>query len=190
MALSASLTAVQYYTQLDPYFYAVDNRPLADLAARDVQLANEIEAAPLRIFHVRDTKANNTAGDTFTSGAYQTSTLNDVVYNGISGASLGSNLVTLPAGTYRVDATLANGVLSRAALYNTTNSTFLLKGITNQPGTGLPIAGPYTFVKGIFVLAATSAIALQLRVATTGAAVAANFGESEIYADMLLTKIA
>lgn len=30
---SSSLTAVRYYTQFDPYFYTVDNRPLTDLAS-------------------------------------------------------------------------------------------------------------------------------------------------------------
>jgi hypothetical protein len=30
---SSSLTAVRYYTQYDPYFYTVDNRPLQDLAS-------------------------------------------------------------------------------------------------------------------------------------------------------------
>jgi hypothetical protein len=29
---SSTLTAVRYYTQFDPYFYTVDNRPLSDLA--------------------------------------------------------------------------------------------------------------------------------------------------------------
>lgn len=43
MAFSAALQAVQYYTQLDVYYYTVDNRPLVDLAARDVQLANELD---------------------------------------------------------------------------------------------------------------------------------------------------
>ena len=31
MAISDSLTAVRYYTALDPYYYTVDNRPLTDL---------------------------------------------------------------------------------------------------------------------------------------------------------------
>lgn len=43
MALSSSLTAIRYYTQADPYYYTVDNRPLTDLAARDVTIANEID---------------------------------------------------------------------------------------------------------------------------------------------------
>lgn len=30
---AGSLTAIRYYTPLDPYFYSVDNRPLTDLAA-------------------------------------------------------------------------------------------------------------------------------------------------------------
>jgi hypothetical protein len=43
MPLSSSLTAVRWYTQADPYYYTVDNRPLEDLAARDTTLANELD---------------------------------------------------------------------------------------------------------------------------------------------------
>ena len=47
MAFSTELTAVQYYTQLDPYYYLVDNRPIVDLAARDVQLSDELDKRTL-----------------------------------------------------------------------------------------------------------------------------------------------
>lgn len=43
MAFATSLTTVRYYTQADPYYYTVDNRPITDLAERDTQLANELD---------------------------------------------------------------------------------------------------------------------------------------------------
>jgi len=60
---------------------------------------------PPEIFHVRDEKTQNTAGGTFTSGAWRTRTLNTVKVNTIGGASLSGNQVTLPAGTYWCDIT-------------------------------------------------------------------------------------
>lgn len=38
-----TLTSVRYYTQADPYYYTVDNRPIEDLAARDDEIAAELE---------------------------------------------------------------------------------------------------------------------------------------------------
>ena len=52
--------------------------------------------------HVRDEKAANTPGGTFTASAWQKRDLNTVKTNQISGASLASNQITLPAGTYHV----------------------------------------------------------------------------------------
>jgi fructose-1-phosphate kinase PfkB-like protein len=40
--MSLTLTTVRYYTQADPYYYTVDNRPLSDLEARDTQILNEM----------------------------------------------------------------------------------------------------------------------------------------------------
>jgi hypothetical protein len=44
MAFKDTLPATQYYTQADPYYYTVDNRPLTDLNNRDNQIADELDA--------------------------------------------------------------------------------------------------------------------------------------------------
>jgi hypothetical protein len=51
-----------------------------------------------------DQKSQNTPGGTFTSGSWQTRTLN-TTSGSISGASLSSNQFTLPAGTYVIEST-------------------------------------------------------------------------------------
>jgi hypothetical protein len=43
MSLAALLTSVRYYTQADPYYYTVDNRPLEDLKTRDDEIANDLD---------------------------------------------------------------------------------------------------------------------------------------------------
>ena len=52
------------------------------------------------LIHVRDEKSANTAGGTFTGAAWRTRDLNTVPTNQISGASVSSNRITLPAGDY------------------------------------------------------------------------------------------
>ncbi|MBK9322713.1 MAG: hypothetical protein IPM97_07165 [Bdellovibrionaceae bacterium] len=73
-----------------------------------------------------DEKPANTAGGTFTSGSWQTRTLNTTRFNTIPGASLASNQITLPAGTYYVRAVAPTGEPSvwehKAILYNVTGS--------------------------------------------------------------------
>lgn len=41
--MAITLTTIRYYTQADPYYYTVDNRPLTDLASNDTILSNEIQ---------------------------------------------------------------------------------------------------------------------------------------------------
>jgi hypothetical protein len=55
------------------------------------------------LLHVQDQKANGTSGGSFAHGAWRTRVLNTVVLNNISGSSLASNVVTLPAGKYFVE---------------------------------------------------------------------------------------
>ena len=53
-------------------------------------------------FHAQDQKSSNTDGGTLTGGSFITRVFNTVVTNSISGASLSSNQITLPSGTYYV----------------------------------------------------------------------------------------
>ena len=89
-----------------------------------------------QLLHVRDEKANNTGGGTFTSGAWQTRTLNTSLTNEISGASLSSNQITLPSGTYFINA-LATADAVRAhkiKLRNITDSSDTLIGVNTYSG--------------------------------------------------------
>jgi D-serine dehydratase len=43
MSLKSLITAVRYYTEFDPYFYTIDNRPIEDLALRDDNIADELD---------------------------------------------------------------------------------------------------------------------------------------------------
>jgi hypothetical protein len=54
-------------------------------------------------FHAQDQKAYNVDGGTSIADAWTKRTLNTVIHNDIQGASLGTNEVNLPAGTYYVE---------------------------------------------------------------------------------------
>jgi hypothetical protein len=73
---------------------------------------------------VEDQKPYNAHGGSSIAGV-QTRTLNTVTTNTITGASLASNQVTLPAGTYRIDASAPALTVSahRVLLKNVTNNT-------------------------------------------------------------------
>lgn len=58
------------------------------------------------IMHLQHQEASGVAGATLTSGAWDTRTINTVIINEITGASLSSNQITLPAGTYTLNAQL------------------------------------------------------------------------------------
>jgi hypothetical protein len=76
------------------------------------------------LLHVRDEKSSGTNGGSGSAGANNTRDLNTVVTNEITGASLGSNQITLAAGTYYIDASAPAYRCNRnhAYLYNVTDS--------------------------------------------------------------------
>jgi hypothetical protein len=84
--------------------------------------------------HLQDQKPSGTSGGTSIAGT-QTRTLNTVLTNEISGASLAGNAVILPAGTYFIDAVstvgwdMGGGVKLR--LYNVTSSSYISEGISS-----------------------------------------------------------
>ena len=150
-----------------------------------------------QLLHVRDEKADNTDGGTFTSGSFQTRTLNTSVTNEISGASLSSNQITLPSGTYFINASAGANYVSRhkAKLRNTTDSSDTLIGTTEFSGRdGLADYITRSFVIGRFTIASQKTFELQHRCETTNANTGygegSNFGVTEVYTDVQIWKVA
>ena len=148
------------------------------------------------LLHVRDEKSAGTDGGSFTSGSFQTRTLNTVMTNEISGASLSSNQIILPSGTYYIEA-LAPAVYvdrHKTKLRNITDSTDTLIGTSES--TGIDSADYNTttsFVRGRFTIAAQKTFELQHRAENTlgfGFGYNSNFGVVEVYADVQIWKVA
>jgi nitrogen fixation protein FixH len=130
------------------------------------------------------------SADSLAAGAWTGRNLNTVHANTITGASLGSNQVTLPAGAYEV---VANGVLQggnaahQLRLRNVTDNTTVLAGMTDRvPG------GPTgrATLEGRFTISAFKTFALQHYVsAASNGGLASSTGEAEIYASLTIRKV-
>lgn len=134
----------------------------------------------------RDEKAAGTDGGGFTSGAWQTRTLNVEAFDTGGYGSLSSNQITLAAGTYEADIICpALRVDShQAKLRNVTDSSDTLIGTTAYTGNGNTNMTT-SIITGRFTIAASKVFEVQHRAqttqATTGFGDAANFGVTEVY---------
>jgi len=143
------------------------------------------------ILHVRDEKAQNTDGGTFTSGAWRTRDLNTSKTNTIGGASLAANQVTLPAGTYWCEIKVPghNVDQHQARLYNVTGAAVLVIGTSESTSTNLVQTS--SWIRGRFTLTASSALEVRhwciTTRADTGFGYAANI-TTEIYTDAVFWK--
>jgi hypothetical protein len=162
-----------------------------------LEVSGTVSATAIRIpiLIVADEKAAGTAGGTFTSGAWQTRTLNAVKANYIGGASLASNQITLPAGTYQISAKAPGYDVAshKAALYNVTAASYLLYGTSEYIG-GAAGSTTMSYIEGVFTLGSTSALELRHRStitkATTGFGnVIAGIGVSETFSVVTITRL-
>ena len=150
-----------------------------------------VPALGLEFLHVRDEKATtNNAGAS--AAGNQTRTLNTVVTNTITGASLAANAVTLPAGTYRIfaSAPAANSSSHRVRLLNTTDAAVALFG-TSEYAAASTIQTS-SIIEGRIVIAAAKTFNLQHFIgtaqATFGLGVAVSDTFIEVYATLMIWK--
>jgi len=144
---------------------------------------------------VQETQASGTNGGTFTSGAWRKRLLNTTQINTIGGASLASNQVTLPAGTYRVNG--GSGAFkvdfNSARLYNVTASATIALGTSCHATLGFSGYSEST-ISSIFTLGGTTVIELQHRCSSTrineGFGFAVSNTERELYSYLEIEKIA
>jgi hypothetical protein len=142
---------------------------------------------------LQDQKTQNTAGGTFTSGAWQTRTLNTEVVDTGGNCSLSSNQFTLSAGTYRIRAWAPGAQCDRhqIRLQNVTAGTTLITGKSSFTAATGNNDQNDAYLSGRFTVAASQALEIQHRGNTTantvGFGVAANF-TTEIYTHVEIEK--
>jgi hypothetical protein len=132
------------------------------------QLIEDALPSADNVFIARDEKAVSVSGGTFTSGADRVRDINQVKRNTISGASLASNRITLPVGTYEILAFCPAYQVDghQALLYNVTASTELIVGTSNYAQVGQS-GMSHSIVTGAIALAAPSELELRHRCQTT-----------------------
>jgi hypothetical protein len=107
-----------------------------------------------------DQKAVNTAGGTFTSGAWRTRDLQTTQVNTITSCSLSSNQITLPAGTYNISASATAFGVNRnySRFYNITDSATAIIGTINYSES--PVRNNSN-IDGVITIAGTKTFELQ-----------------------------
>lgn len=159
----------------------------------------DLNTTSTSILQVQDRRASGTAGSIPTGGGvWDTRVLNTVVTNNISGASVSSNHVTLPAGTYRIEAYgfCSQIEYSKGRLRNTTDNSTTINGTSTQSNastSGAREDGTFVFLKGEFAIASTKNFEFQQYVTTTSAARTfgqpVTSGDPEVYLDMVIEKV-
>lgn len=156
-------------------------------------LATEAKAFQGNLLHVQDQKSAGTDGGTFNAVTWTTRTLNTVLTNEITSASLSSSQITLPAGTYWMDGTAAHNFVGAAKLRfrNITDGTTTLVGMCG--GDADNGRGNDT-IRGRFTIGGTKVFELQhicyAGEGTTGFGDSFNLGEIEVFADVCIWKTA
>jgi len=141
----------------------------------------------------REEQSSGTTGGTFTSGSYTKRTLNTTVVNNITGCSIASSVITLPAGTFVVTGFAPAQEVGRNKLriQNMTASTTLQIG--NNCFANTTDGNSIATVNTVFTLASASTIELQHRCAVTvasyGLGLACSFSDVEVYASIIITRI-
>jgi len=147
-----------------------------------------------QLFHVQDQKATSTDGGTFTLGADRTRDLNTILANEIIGASLSSNQITLPAGTYYMEASAPAHRIGdhRAKLKDITGGVDLLTGTAETISPGA-FSQTRSFISGRFTLSVASVLEVQHRAENTdaddGFGASTGFGPHEFYTDVRIWKV-
>lgn len=166
------------------------NTATAARAAMDVP--SNAEVVHSGYMQIQDQRASGTAGGAAIAGV-NNRTLNTVVRNTIAGASVAASVITLPAGTYRINAqcmavadTAACHVTSQ--LYNSLVGVVALAGLRSYLANG---AATTTDVSGSLTLTGTTTLLLRSQFSAAQAAglgLAASFGYAEVYANIEIWK--
>jgi hypothetical protein len=144
---------------------------------------------------IADQKAAATNGGTFTSGSWQTHTLQTELYDPNGIVSIASDQFTLQAGTYKIDAW--------AVAYKVDNHQIRLRNITDGATTALGSFGMSaaadavhsdSHLKVVFTITSAKVFELQHRCETTAATTGfgrgvGSFGENEIFAQVNIEKM-
>jgi hypothetical protein len=153
-------------------------------------------SATRQIAVFNETQASNTLGGTSIATTWTKRTLNTSVYNTITGCSIASSVITLPAGTFYIEGSspLFNTLRAKMKLRNTTAGTDAIIGISSYTGNSNQ-SQIDAKISGTVVTTASTNFEFQYYVgsayASEGLGVASAIAStSEVYATIYIEKIA
>ena len=144
--------------------------------------------------HVQDQKASGAQGGASAAATQNVRTLNTVVTNTITGASLATNQITLPAGTYRIwaRAPAFRTNVHKIRLYNVTDAVVMIVG-SSAYASATYSGSSDSFIQGYrFTVSGTKAVRLDHYTlsteATNGLGLSTSSGDIEVYAEVMVIK--
>lgn len=146
-----------------------------------------------QVLSVRDLKSSGSGGGSAFPGNWGKRDLNSVVKNSIVGASLANSQITLPAGTYRLDAIVPAGAVNHQAyFFDVTNGQSVMAAgnsiSSNSSMTTLSIIGKFEFT-----IASTRVFEIQswtsTNIANFGLGYPANSTTGEIFTQVFIEKV-
>lgn len=169
----------------------IDVVPLADRVSSFSSTVYKTRTSRTAI--LKDVKASGVAGGTFTSGAWQTRTINTQEGGG-SFCSISSNQVTLNAGTYLIKAysPAYAADFHKCKLYNITDAADEIIGTSEYANSGGGVQNAST-LSGEITITSTKVFELQARSSRTEATLGfgrpASFGVDEVYSQIIIEKL-
>jgi hypothetical protein len=149
-----------------------------------------------QLLHVRQEVNAGTDSQTLSNSGANTRVLDTVKTNEITGASLSSNEITLPAGTYFCLASAPAYLTSnhQCRLFNTTDSADVLEGTTEHAWNN-GYTTTHSFLRGRFTISGTKGFTLRHYVGQTrndsgGGTGFSGGGSKNIYAEVMIWKVA
>lgn len=144
--------------------------------------------------HVQDQKTTGTGGG-LTAVGWNPRDLNTVLVNEIAGASLSGNAITLPAGSYYIEASAPT--TSTSTTTNAVRARVLVDGAEvllgkNYLATNI-YSGPQLEVSGKLELASSGVVTLEsssvTALSSTGLGAPTNIGDYEVYSEVRIWKL-
>lgn len=156
-------------------------------------------SSAIRLMVVQDQKAAGTNGGTAIANTWTARALNAVQTNSITGASLASNTITLPAGTYHVQASAPFFHLERAKIRfrNVTDNITAVVGSCAYSNIDQDSDVSTSIIDGVFTITSNKNFQVQYFVTTNGenntgalGIATTGSGEIEVYTNCRIWKIA
>jgi hypothetical protein len=142
-------------------------------------------------------QASGTAGGGFTSGSWVKRVLNTTLVNTITGCSIASSVITLPAGTFNITGYAPGFQVAshKTRLQNTSDATTTVLGMNAYSSDAASYAQTHSFLNTVVTITASKNFELQHQCQTTkatnGLGVITNLATiNEVYSQIQIVQIA